>query len=66
MRVVVLTEDTMGLVRQSVQRLGLVSTLRPGLGWRGGGGHASLGPGEVQHDEEPYKCPQGKLIGKQR
>jgi hypothetical protein len=49
------TQRTMGLGGQASKRCGLVGACARGLdgrGWRGGG-YASLGPGEVQHEEEP-------------
>ena len=61
------TQGTRGLGGQAGKRFGLVGVFALGLdgrGWRGGGGCAALGPGEVQHDEEPDEDQQGELIVK--
>jgi hypothetical protein len=50
-----------GLVR--VGPLGLEGLWLDGCGWCT---HWALGPGEVQHDEEPDECEQDKLIEKKR
>ena len=46
----------MELVRQALERFGLLGADARGLegrGWRGGRHRASPGPGEMQPDEEP-------------
>ncbi len=51
-----LTQGAMGLLRQALERFGLVGAGALGLdgrGWRGWCGRASPGLGEMQHDEEP-------------
>src|SRR2546427_1869552 len=63
-----LTQSAMGLVRQALERFGLVDAFAPGferLSWRGRGGHASRGPSDVQHNEEPHECQQRQLVVKQ-
>ena len=53
---VALTQGAMGLVRQALERFGLIGAgalRRDGRGWHGRSGHASPGPGEMHHDEEP-------------
>jgi hypothetical protein len=57
----------MRLVRQALERFGLIGAGAPGRdgrGWRGWSGHASPGPGEMQHDAEPYDCQQSELVVK--
>jgi hypothetical protein len=57
----------MRLVRQALAGFGLVGVVAlrfEGLGllsWRGWSRHRTLGPGEVQEDEEPDKCEQDEL-----
>src|SRR4030095_10716370 len=63
-----LTQGTGRLVRQTRERFGLGRTLalgRDGRGWCGSRGRASPGPGERQHDEEPYDGQQRELVVKQ-
>ena len=65
-----LTQGTVGLVRQALERFGLGSAHALGwkrrrLGGRGRGRHASLGPGAVQHEEEPDESQQSELVVKQ-
>ena len=69
MRGVSLTQGTMGLVRQALEGFGLVGAVALGLeglglSWRGWSRHRALGPGEVQHDEEPHECEQDELSRK--
>ena len=66
MRGLALTQGTMGLVRQSRKRFGLVGAgvlglERLGLGWRGRHRHRALGPGAVHDDEKPEECAQDEL-----
>src|SRR4029453_7052368 len=63
MRGISLTQGTMGLVRQSLKRFGLVGAgalglERLGLGWRGRHRHRTLGAGGRQDDEKPEECEQ--------
>ena len=56
----------MGLVRQALKRFGLVSAGALGwqrlrLGCRGWVRHASLGTGDMQHDEELDEDQQSEL-----
>ena len=63
-----LTQGTVRLVRQTLERLGLSRTLALGLdgrGWHGRRGLASPGPAERQHDEEPEESQQSELVVKQ-
>jgi len=63
-----LTQSAMGLLRQALERFGLVDAFAPGferLSWRGRGGHTSRGPSDVQHNEEPHECQQRQLVVKQ-
>src|SRR5215510_14530328 len=63
-----LTQGTVRLVRQPLERLGLSRTLALGLdgrGWHGRRGLASPGTAERQHDEEPDESQQNKLVVKQ-
>ena len=50
-----LTQGTMGLVREARERFGLGGTLALGLSWYRWGGQTWLRPGDMQHDEEPYE-----------
>ncbi len=64
-----LTQGTVGLVRQARKRFGLMSAGALGwqrlrLGCRGWVRHASLGPGDMQHDEEPDEGQQSELVVK--
>src|SRR6266508_6961261 len=60
-----LTQGTRGLVRQARKRFGLGGALVLGLDWHRWDGHASLGPGDVQHDEEPHENEQSEVGEKQ-
>src|SRR5262245_22325594 len=60
------TQDTRGLVRQSLKRFGLVGVgalglERLGLGERSQHLQRARGPVEVQNDEKPDKCDQYEL-----
>jgi len=69
MRSIALTQGTVGLMREAHKRFGLVSAgvlgwQRLRLGGRGWGRHASLGPGDMHHEEEPDEGQQSKLVVK--
>jgi hypothetical protein len=56
----------MRLLGQALERLGFVGAGSLGLegfglSWHGRSRHRMLGPGEVQHDEEPDECEQDEL-----
>ena len=70
MRGIALIQGTVGLVRQACKRCGLVSAGALGwqrlrLGGRGWRRHASLGPGDMHHEEEPDEGQQSELVVKQ-
>src|SRR5262249_35237759 len=61
---VALAQGAMGLVRQALECFGLLGADALGLdgrGWCGSRGRASPGPGEIQHDAEPYDGQQSEL-----
>src|SRR5256885_5379176 len=58
------TQHTVRLVGQALERFGLGRTLALGLGRHGWGGQAWRGPSERQHDEEPYDRQQSELVVK--
>ena len=66
MRCVSLTQGTMGLVRQALERCGrgrAVALGFEGRGWRWYRSPAA-GPGDMQHDKEPEDCQQSELVVK--
>jgi hypothetical protein len=50
------------LSMKALECFGLGGTLGLGLDGRGWRGHASPGPAEMQHDEEPYERQQSELV----
>src|SRR5262245_1099626 len=59
-----LTQRTVGLVRQAGKWFGLAGAFALGLRCHGRGGQTWLGPHDMQHGEEPYENEQGKLVEK--
>src|SRR5215471_445166 len=62
MRGLALTQGTVRLVRQALERFGLGGPLALGRGRHRWGGPTWFGPREMQHDKEPDDRQQSKLV----